>query len=296
MTKKTKPKGNSKGIKIPKINNKIVLTIATFILGFGSSCVIREIPTLEAKNNTAILEDEYSFADDQQSFPKGLPIIYRSCYSLNYDCRTKNANWVYERITAENLKGDVDRENFKFKEDPSIPQIFRSTLKDYQGSGFDRGHLAPAANHKNSADAMGDTFYLSNMSPQNPQFNRGYWSKFEKHVRDLTKYYLVVESFTGPLYLPHEDENGNKWVKYRVIGKNDVAVPTHFYKVLFLENSSGRKDIEAYILPNATIDAETPLNKFQTTLQKIEKASGVIFTYSNMCVKVPCIAKSSQNF
>ncbi len=73
---------------------------------------------------------------------------------------------------------------------------------------------------------MEDTFYLSNMCPQNPNFNRGYWAKFEKYVRDLTKAYKAVHVFTGPLYLPKAKQNGQKWIKYQVIGKNEVSVPT----------------------------------------------------------------------
>lgn len=118
--------------------------------------------SLEAKVTSTIATGEY---DGKDVFPRSLPIIHRSCYSLGYDCRTRNASWVYERITATSIKGDVDRKNFNFKEDPTIPEIFRSRLTDYKGSGFDRGHLAPAGDHKIDADAMADTFYLSNMSP-----------------------------------------------------------------------------------------------------------------------------------
>ncbi len=73
-------------------------------------------------------------------------------------------------------------------------EIFRATFKDYKKSGFDRGHLAPAADHKDSQEAMKETFLLSNMSPQYPRFNQGYWSHFEKYVRNLTNIYPVVYS------------------------------------------------------------------------------------------------------
>lgn len=257
-----------------KADNKITIAISTFFVGLLFGFAIREIP-LEAKlSQTAPI----SFSDNQYKFPKSVIPIQRSCYSLDYDCRTRNASWVYERITSESLSGTVDRKNSSFKEDPAIPEPFRSTLSDFKGSGFDRGHLAPAADHTSTQEGMSETFYLSNMSPQNAQFNRGYWASLEKHVRDLTKTYAVVEVFTGPLYLPEEDQDGTKWVRYQVIGKNDVAVPTHFFKVLVLENSSGNKDYRAFILPNEPIDSKTPLIKFVVTLQKIEKAAGLIFS------------------
>lgn len=211
------------------------------------------------------------------NLPEPLPLIER-CYYLSYDARTKNPYWVYERITPDSIQGYEDRNECSFKEDPVIPKIFRATLSDYRNSGFDRGHLAPAANHRLSAKALEETFFLSNMSPQNPQFNRGYWSKFEKYVRDLTKEYQFVDVFTGPLYLPKEDEMGKKWVTYQVIGENEVAVPTHFFKLITLQNSKGVKETEAFILPNEEISSKTPLENFKTTVQRVEKASGILFS------------------
>lgn len=218
----------------------------------------------------------------KRDFPKNIVEVNRLFYSLGYDFRTRNALWVYECLTAECLKGDTSREGIIFKEDPLIPAVFRSCVEDFKNSGFDRGHLAPAGNHKNNPEQMKDTFYLSNVCPQNPNFNRGYWAKLEKHVRDLTNSYETVEVFTGSLYLPKEEEDGTRWVKYQVIGNNDVAVPTHFYKVIFLE-SSGNRDVLAYVLPNEPIAQNTPLDQFRTTAKKVEKASGVLFsTWNNL--------------
>ena len=142
-------------------------------------------------------------------------------------------------ISSNTLKARVTRANNQFKEDSRIPEIFRATLKDYKGTGYDRGHLAPAANHLGSEEAVSDTFFLSNICPQDPAFNRGYWLKLEKHIRNLTQEYQTIEIYTGPLFMPQEDKEGNRIVLYRVIGKNDVAVPTHFYKVLFLHSTNG---------------------------------------------------------
>lgn len=213
----------------------------------------------------------------EANFPCCATEINRPGYALSYDHRTKNASWVYERLTADNLAGNIDRGDFQFMEDLIIERIFRSTLQDYKGSGFDRGHLAPAADHKRNSDAMASTFYLSNVSPQCPQFNRGYWAALEKHVRNLTKKYSSVEVFTGPLYMPQEDIEGNRWVIYQVIGKNNVAVPTHYYKVLALSDNLGAKKIDAYIIPNQEISLKTPLSSFQTTLEKVQSLAGIKF-------------------
>lgn len=243
----------------------------TFFVGSSCGNAIKKLPEAETYYDAPFLHSE------RKALPKELPSIHRDCYSLNYDCRTKNASWVYERLTVENLQGNEDRENFNFKEDHIIPEIFRSTIADYRGSGFDRGHLAPAANHKNNPEAMADTFFMSNMSPQHPKLNRGYWSKLEKYVRDLTKSYPVVHVITGPLFLPQEEADGKRWVKYQVIGKNDVAVPTHFFKVIVLEKASGQNESRAYIIPNQSIKPDTPIENFRTTTQKVERAAGLRF-------------------
>lgn len=82
-------------------------------------------------------------------------------------------------------------------------KFVRSLNSDYKGSGYDRGHLAPAGNHKSNQKFIQDTFYLTNMAPQvGKGFNRDSWNRLEKYVRKLTKKYSNVYCCTGPLYLP----------------------------------------------------------------------------------------------
>ena len=87
---------------------------------------------------------------------------------ISYDARNRTAHWVFEHLTAESVRKNdsVDRLKSDFKEDTSIHPYFRSKLADYKGSGFDRGHLAAAANHRLNQDLCDETFLLSNMAPQ----------------------------------------------------------------------------------------------------------------------------------
>ena len=87
-------------------------------------------------------------------------------YTASYDTRLRNPRWVLERITKESSKGDGNRTNATFLEDQDIDAKFRAKLSDFQGSGYDRGHMTPAANHKGSQNNMADTFVLTNISPQ----------------------------------------------------------------------------------------------------------------------------------
>jgi len=212
-----------------------------------------------------------------KSYPASDLLIERKSYSLAYDAKHRQAHWVYEYLNSKNIKGHAGREGLVFQEDPLVPQLFQCKKKDYERSGFDRGHLCPAADACISDQAIRETFYLSNISPQIPQFNRGYWKKLENHVRDLTKKYKALHVYTGPLYLPHDEGNGKRYVKYQVIGENDIAVPTHFFKVIFAQTNTSRMFIEAYILPNTSIESHIPLEKFKATLQKVEKCAGVVF-------------------
>ncbi len=208
--------------------------------------------------------------------PEPSTMLERDSYTLAYDGRIRGASWVYEKLTASSLDGTADRSHFDFMEDPKIPSLLRATQKDFKGSGFDRGHLSPAADARSSPEAMRETFYLSNISPQNPHLNRNYWLKLEKYVRNLTQSYDVVYVITGPLFLPQEKNNGKRYIQYEVIGPNDVAVPTHYFKVLRAKKGN-TINTQAFIIPNQPIPNDPPLKNFAVTLEKVEKAAGIIF-------------------
>ncbi|KAH6850325.1 mitochondrial nuclease-like protein [Chaetomium sp. MPI-CAGE-AT-0009] len=208
----------------------------------------------------------------------------RQALISSYDRRTRNPHWVAEHITPNSLTiRDGDRKHSAFLEDPAIPDKFQAKLKDYFRSGYDRGHQVPAADCKWSQEAMNDTFYLSNMCPQVGEgFNRDYWAHFEDFCRRLTQRYPSVRIVTGPLYLPKRDPQDNKWyVKYEVIGSPpNVAVPTHFYKVIYAEEQAapgGKVALGAFVLPNAVIPNEKPLSDFEVPLEAVERASGLEF-------------------
>ena len=133
---------------------------------------------------------------------------------------------------------------------------------------------------------MRDTFYLTNISPQCSALNRGYWNKLERHVRDLTKDYQNVYVVSGPLYLPNIEENGRRFVKYEVIGPNDVSVPTHFFKVISFEDRQGRKETQAFIMPNEGIPENASLDSFRVSIEKVERAAGMISAGMNQRIPI----------
>eukprot|EP00775_Hariotina_reticulata_P011483 gene11483-11627_t len=233
--------------------------------------------------------DEASVFRYHPAFKYGIPQtdqlrLYEG-YVASFDQRTRNPKWVLEFITKESLIGDGAREQSNFYEDPGLEPRFRSKLDDYSGSGYDRGHMAPAANHRASQKAMNDTFSLSNISPQvGPGFNRDYWARFEKFVKDVAKVSDGVFIVTGPLWLPQPDGRGKWEMRHPVIGQPPqmVSVPTHYYKVILAENTSGqngqhRAAVGAFVMPNAAIDPQTPVTAFTVPLESLEGVAGAKF-------------------
>ncbi|KJE90253.1 nuclease [Capsaspora owczarzaki ATCC 30864] len=211
-------------------------------------------------------------------FPDMGSIKYREGYIMSYDRRNKTANWVCEHLNAERLAvQEAKRDGMAFKEDDTDPELFRARLADYRGSGYDRGHMAPAGNYKWSTKAMEDTFYLSNMSMQvGKGFNRDKWEELESYVRSLTKTNRNVYVCTGPLYLPRQEADGNMYVRYKVVGPSQVAVPTHFFKVAVVEAPNGNLTIQSWVLPNEVIPNDTPLTSFKRPLAEIERRAGFL--------------------
>lgn len=210
--------------------------------------------------------------------PITTPLFKREGYAVAYDGRTRNPYWVYHKVTERQNGEILSREKCEFLEDSLVPEHIRATKKDYRGSGYDRGHLCAAADSPTQF-ALEETFLLSNISPQDPSFNRGYWKKIEHHIRSLSKEYRAVHVFSGPLYLSKTGKNGREIVSYEVLGPSHVAVPTHFFSLIFVEQVTGKMRAKGYIVPNSPIPSETPLKNFSASIKDIEEASGVIFTH-----------------
>ncbi|KAI1314808.1 nuclease [Mortierella claussenii] len=246
-----------------------------------------------------------TIGNPRKIMPHGFPgpvndVFSREGYVASYNRQLRHPNWVAEHLTAESLKpGEgVERGNSQFKEDTLVPDLYKAKLSDYFRSGYDRGHMVPAADCKSTQNAMDETFYLSNIAPQVGEgFNRDYWAHFENFCRLLTKKYADVYVITGPLYLPHQDPiDGKFYVKHEVIGNPpSIGVPTHFYKIILTDQGNGDMAMGAFVLPNNTIKNNVPLTAFQVPIEAVEKASGLKFfemlerrALKNLCRDTDC--------
>ncbi len=183
-------------------------------------------------------------------------------YSLQYNEEWEQAQWVAWALEKEELENRVRRKH-RFVEDPLVLTGTASD-SDYKKSGFDRGHLAPAADMRWNQTAMDESFYYSNISPQSASFNRGIWKKLEKFTREMAGQHGCVYIVSGPLC--HDT--------CRRIGANEVCVPFAFYKALLINNE---QHIEAigFLVPHEKSKAD--IMNFSISIDSLEEQSGLDF-------------------
>ncbi|KAK4048892.1 nuclease [Microbotryomycetes sp. JL201] len=219
--------------------------------------------------------------------------LKRIAYTTAYDRRLRIPAWTAEHLTAEKLSTrNGNRAESSFTEDESIPPMFRAHLLDYFRSGYDRGHMVPAADAKVSQEAMQETFLLSNIAPQVGEgFNRHYWAYVEQFCRDLTKQFDDVFIFTIPMFLPRQHPDGKwrvilfetdsdrfpRWAKktYEMIAPQNSAPTSGQLSSTDPSKLDKEYSIGAFVLPNEAIPDETPLVKFQVPVEAVERASGL---------------------
>lgn len=190
-------------------------------------------------------------------------VIRHLGYTVSYNNFYKTPNWVAWELTRQETEGDEERTN-KFLPDPELPEP-RVTTSDYTRSGYDRGHMAPAADMKWSSRAMKESFYMSNICPQNRKLNRDDWGDLEESCRKWAEKYGTIHIACGPIY----DTKSPKR-----IGKNRVAVPDRFFKVVLIYN---RKNPMAmgFLFDNKAHHQN--LKNYMVTVDKVEEETGLDF-------------------
>jgi endonuclease G len=188
--------------------------------------------------------------------------VTRLRYVLSYVEAHEQAEWVYYKLNSKLVRGNIKRSN-NFREDYSI-STGSAKLSDYKFSGYDRGHLAPAGDMKSSYAAMSESFLMSNISPQDPSFNRGIWKKLESLVRGWAEnnYLHIVTA-------------GILKGKLKTIGSSNVSVPRYFYKIIYATNES---KMIGFVIPNSKISSS--LKNYVKSVDEIEKLTGIDFFYN----------------
>ena len=189
-------------------------------------------------------------------------VISYTQFTLSYNEQHEQADWVAYELTSEEVAMKQDRCNC-FKSDPNV--ITMSAAKnDYKSSGYDRGHLSPAADNNLSEEANEESFLMSNMSPQLPKFNRGIWKRLEGWVRNQATEHKSVYVVTGPVFIRN----------LGAIGKNNVTIPGYYYKVLLRMNNSKIRTI-AFLIPQQYTTSD--IKDYIVTVNRIETITGIDF-------------------
>ena len=168
-------------------------------------------------------------------------IVQHGAYVTSYNLETLIPEWVAYELTADEASGRRDREGIEFKMDPSLRGVTQAMREDYSGSGWTKGHMMPAADAATNSTEFAETFYFTNICPQNEVLNAGDWQYLEKRVRAWAKRYGSVYVVTGPIV----GEN-----KYGTIGDRDVVIPDSFYKAILARRSDGSYTSIAFVMDN----------------------------------------------
>ena len=174
----------------------------------------------------------------------------------------EQAQWVAYTLKPESLVKRCSRKD-NFRRDPFV-RTGTADVADYRGSGYDRGHLVPAGDMVWSTTAMSESFFFSNICPQNPSFNRGIWKKLEELMRTWAADADSLCIVTGPLLsegLP-------------TLGGNKVSIPKDFFKVI-LRFRQGQMEAIGFVLPNRRNSQS--LRSLGLSVDRVESLTGIDF-------------------
>jgi len=241
---------------------QLLSIIAAFIL----IAVLGSEELLDIKKENTIIENGKlpKVTTNQYFLPTSTTnqVIHHQNYSLSYSEKDEQAEWVAYELKASDL-GKINYKRPYFEIDNAV-RTKAASWRNYKNSGYDKGHLCPAADRSFSKAAFDETFLTSNISPQKHQFNAGIWNRLEQKVRYWAKKNNGIFVITGGVL-----ENNLK-----SIGSESVSVPKQFYKVI-LDKTNGRIKMLAFLIPHK--ESKLPLYKFVVSVDKIEALTGINF-------------------
>ena len=191
--------------------------------------------------------------------------LCKTNWGVHYLLPLKASEFVVEKINLEDVTGPAARRD-DFRPDPELAPEHRAELSDYTGTGYDRGHLSPAAANTRTVEIMSESFLLTNMVPQVPNLNRGIWLRLELRVRNW------VRDHNKEIYVVSGAVYGDGHLS---VG-NGVAVPTHMFKVIV--DAADNKGI-AFWFPN-DLDTRIPqrdLPQYALSIREVEQRTGIDF-------------------
>ncbi len=190
-------------------------------------------------------------------------LIQYAGFDVSFNPGMHQPNYAAWQLTKAHTDGQYSRKNAKFSVDEAVNGC--ASLDDYRNSGFDRGHMAPAADMKWSQQAMNDCHYLTNICPQDSRLNGGAWATIEKNCRKWAQRFGTVYIIAGPVLTDRLT---------RSIGETPVPVPERFFKVVIAPNANPPIGI-AFMMPNKYFKGGA--QQTVTSIDQIEAITGYDF-------------------
>ena len=270
------------------LGGRLLIGCLSALLFFAVSCKEKSYSLADLLNGrwlTVAVDTTEFYSDidlEQYALPKKkrsatVQVIVHTGYTTAFNSLTQTPDWVGYVLTDAETWGEHPRKGH-FVPDPDAVEAC-ATTRDYRGSGYDRGHMAPAADMKWSEQAMTESFYLSNICPQNRNLNAGDWKELEDKARQWARTYGAVAIVCGPV----PDEG------YTTIGEDcRVVVPKRFFKVFLRPNASynatvnkgekvGIEDVSVigFLFNNEA--GNRPLSYYAVSVDEVERVTGLNF-------------------
>lgn len=223
-----------------KSSSKIVTLRVSFVVAIAITAILMSDQILNSCNT---LKHSNIIGDmTQVTTAPNTPetIVQYSAMTISFNPQMHIPNWVSWELTGEETDGNVPRAK-KFLCDESVPGCADDW--DYSYSGYDRGHMIPAADVKWNKNAMKESFYMTNICPQSTSLNTGAWKRLEEKCRTWAQADSAITIVCGPVLT-------DKLKEY--IGDSRVAVPKRFFKVILSPYANPPRGI-GFIMPNAKV-------------------------------------------
>jgi endonuclease G, mitochondrial len=219
-------------------------------------------------------------------------LMVKNAYTLSYNKNKGIANWVSWHLSTA-WKGPTDRQN-DFRPDPNLPQKwYEVTPSDYARTGFDRGHLCPSDDRDGTLEDNQETFFMTNMTPQAPEHNRGIWKTLEDFGRTLTQQGNEVYIIAGTI---GEGGTGTEGFAKTIGKNNNITVPASLWKIIVVlpigQNDVLRINentrIIAVNIPNDNSIGTNSWKNYRVSVDELERLTGYDFL-SNVSVEIQTV-------
>ena len=201
-------------------------------------------------------------------------------YSVEWDPTIHAQRWCCYQMYSTMLQTNTSRyqghggaslsPDALYPNDPFLPSQYQFTVDPFRNSGFDHGHICPSADRQSSEAANYQTFFMTNMMPQNNKFNAGIWASMESKVRDWTHNFDTLYVCKGGTI-----DRAEYIIKYLGSDQNKIPVPKYFFTALLGKNSQGYAAIGLWIAQNEGIESNANISQFAMTIDELEEKTGL---------------------